>query len=257
MTSRIWVALALVWLLSACSVNADGETGFSMHDPVREAEATRVAIAAQDETAQRAVERQITQAQADKAKVEAEAARNALPAITLRNTLIYTGSGVGVVVLLVGSAFAVVAWMNKRATAIYPNTAGLYPVIVKRSWNGVTIVHDPNRALGPTTLYTTPGLASMAFDKLGLPCEQPMAAFPSPGSEQAMLQVATQAQAVGLMTAATSKGEEGVRVAQVAKKLVGSPAMLDNATARMPTVRVVDSSDEIERAVRVYLSEGK
>jgi hypothetical protein len=206
--------------LASCTVKAGG---FETHDPVREAEATRVAIAAQDESARRAVERQILAAQADKAWMEAEAMRQAVPAATLRNMLVYAGTGIGVVVLAIGSAFAVVAWLNKRATAVYPNGAGQYPVIVKRSWNGVTIVHDPNRALGPTTIYTTPSLVDVVLRKGN---QSPAAQFPASGSEGSMLQLATQAQAIGLVAAASRNATRGgERAEQLAQTLLNRPAM--------------------------------
>jgi hypothetical protein len=235
----------ILMLLTACNVKAGG---FEMRDPVREAEATRVAMAAQDESARRAVERQIVQAQADKARTDAEAARNALPAATLRNALIYTGTGTGVLVLAVGCAFAAVAWLNKHATSVYPNSAGMYPVIVKRSWNGVTIIHDPNRALGPTTIYTTPGPANLLLKKAE---QKPAAQFPMAGSEGAMLQLATQAQAIGLVAAATRNNhgdESNMRQAgQLAQTLISRPAIC----APLPPVRV--SSLEASRVERLLL----
>lgn len=232
--SRGWLILAALivcmLILAACDVQA-GE--FKLRDPVREAEATRVALAAQDEAARRAIERQIVEAQADKARADAEATRNAIPAITLRNALIQTGLGVGVLVLAIGSAFAVVAWLNKRAVSIYPNSAGMYPVIIKRLWNGITIVHDPNRALGPTTIYTAPSLPAMLLGKGEQP---PSAHFPAPGSEGTLLQLSTQAQAIGLMAAVTRKngGEVDARQAgQLAQALINRPAI----AAPLPPVR--------------------
>ena len=228
--------------LSAC----DARTS-SRPDPVREAEATRIAMATKDESARRALERQLLQAQADKAQADAEATRNALPAATLRNMLLYTGVGVSVLVLAVGSAFAAVAWLNKRATSVYPNDAGQYPVIVKRSWSGVTIVHDPNRALGPTTIYTAPSLAGMLSGRKG---QLPAAQFPMPGSESSMLQLATQAQAVGLVAAATrnSLGVGDPRQAgQLAQALIERPAL----SAPLPPVRL--SSLEPSHVERLLL----
>jgi hypothetical protein len=218
-----------------------------VRDPVREAEATRVVLAAQDESARRAIERQVVEAQAEQAWVEAEAVRSALPAATLRNTLMYMGVGVGALVLVVGSAFACVAWLNKRATSVYPNNAGQYPVIVKRTWGGVTIVHDPNRALGPTTIYTTPSVAGWVWDKA-----RPLAAaqFPAAGGEGSLLQLATQAQAIGLMAAATRKSgsEDTARhVEQLAQALINRPVI----SAPLPPVQV--SPLEVSHVERLLL----
>lgn len=237
----LWLAGCLLALTGCFTIDERG-----VRDPVREAEATRVAIAAQDESALRAVERQIVEAQADKARVEAEAVRQALPAAALRNMLVSTAAGVGALVLAVGSAFAVVAWLNKRATTIYPDSAGMYPVIVKRSWNGVTIVHDPNRALGPTTIYTAPSLAGVLWGHKPLPAT----CFPQPGSEGAMLQLSTQAQAIGLVAAATrrSASESDVRRAeQLAQALINRPAI----SAPLPTVR--PSPLEVSHVERLLL----
>ncbi len=242
------VLFACLMLLPSCNIKAGS---VEIRDPVREAQATRVALAAQDESARRAVERQILEAEADKAAVDAQASRNALPAASLRNTLIATGLGVGVLVLAVGSAFAAVAWLNKRATSVYPNSAGLYPVIVRRSWNGVTIVHDPNRALGPTTIYSVPSAVGLL---LGQKERGPQAQFPTAGSENSLLQLSTQAQAIGLMAAATrnSKGGSDTRPAeQLAQALLARPALC----APLPPVRV--SPLEPSHVERLLLENGE
>jgi hypothetical protein len=225
--------------LTGCNVKAGT---LELSDPVREAEATRVAIAAYDESAQRAIERYAAQAQADQAWSEAEAARNALPATTLRNTLVATGIGTGTLVLVIGSALALVAWLNKRAACIYPNDAGIYPVIVRRTWNGTTIVHDPNRALGPTTIYTTPTI----FNQLTAG-QVATAQFPQAGGENAMLQLSTQAQAVSLLAATTRNQNEAHQARQLAQNLFGRPAIC----APLPPVK--PSSLELSHVERLLL----
>lgn len=55
-----------------------------------------------------------------------------------------------------GSAAVVYAW--RKAEEIRPDDAGLYPLI-RIDRPGVTVIHDPNRAIAPTTVYTTPELA--------------------------------------------------------------------------------------------------
>ncbi|MBN1890431.1 MAG: hypothetical protein JW850_20730 [Thermoflexales bacterium] len=249
--------VVLVTALAACQVELDG-SGLVVRDPVREAEATRVATAARDEAARRAIERQALQAQADQARAEAEATWNAVPAATLRNVLIFTGTGTGVLVLFVGSAFALVAWLNKRATAIYPNRTGQYPVIVRHGLGWVAF-HDPNRGLGPGSIYRTPtvfeqaanaaaALASaiVAIRRGEMPALSPTgitAHYPLPGSESTMAQLATQAQAVSLMAAAT-RGDENPRVKQqvglVARSLISPASQLRPA---LPPVTVLQAED--------------
>ncbi len=249
------LAFVTLVLLAGCNIKAGG---LEIRDPVREAEATRVAITAQDESARRAVERSILEAQADKAHAGAQAERNALPAATLRNALIYTGIGVGVLVLAVGSAFAIVAWLNKRATSVYPNCAGQYPVIVKRSWNGVTIVHDPNRALGPTTIYTTPSVVGQLLRQ----SQTAQAQFPQPGSEEAVRQITTQAQA-GQVMAALAHGARGNPSLQqaAADKIVHAAdpkALMESAIhPQLPPITVITDPQEVARFKQVYVLEAQ
>jgi hypothetical protein len=202
----------------------DGQNLVNVHNPVQEAQATRVAQASADEAAARELERQAK-----------EAAR---PALALRNTLMALGVGVGVLVLTVGSAFAAVALVNKRATAVYPNNAGLNPVIAftERSWNGVTIVHDPNRTLGPTTIYqerpyrflrSTPQRSAG-----GQTCQ---VLFPQPGSEPAVVQITGQAQ-VAQIAAAQNRWPRLPPVAGRMTVREGGTTLPPPPTARMPAI---------------------
>lgn len=158
------IGLSLIGLILAAGlfVSVSGVEGWGFSNPQARARAAEIELRAQ-------VGAELARIQQDAARTNNEIARSSAASAVLRNTLAYFGVGVGVLILAVGSAFAVVAWINKRATSVYPNSAGLYPVIVKRSWNGVTIVHDPNRALGPTTIYTTPSLAAPLANLLGAP----------------------------------------------------------------------------------------
>ena len=157
----------------------------------------------------------------------------------------YVGGGLAVLVLTVGAAFALVAWLNKRATSIYPNLAGQYPLVVKRLWNGV-IVHDPNRALGPTTIYTAPSLWSALFDGLLATQPEAIAQFPQPGSEQAMLQVASQANAIGV-TAAANRWPQVQIGGSGGASVRGAPGIgALPPVGRMPAIRVVDDRSAID-----------
>jgi len=259
--------LLMLMVLVGCHQITLDQGGFDMRDPVREAEATRVAIAARDESAQRAVERQILEARLDKEKADAQAAQNALPAATLRNTLIYTGVGTGVLVFIVGSAFAVVAWLNKQATTVYPNETGQYPVIIRKGLGWIAF-HDPSRGLGPGSVYNTPTVfgqvANAAISLAGLIVavrkgEMPQilpatmtADYPLPAGEGTMAQLATQAQAVSLMAAATrGDGDPQVKrqVGLVARSLI-SPA--SQARPALPPVTVL-SAEDAESFIRELL----
>ncbi|MBN1889421.1 MAG: hypothetical protein JW850_15610 [Thermoflexales bacterium] len=206
----------------------DGQSLVAMHNPVQEAQATRVALAAADEASARELERQAV-----------EAAR---PALALRNTLAALGVGAGALVLTVGLAFAAVAWVGKHASAVYPNGAGLYPVIVRRTWNGVTIMHDPNRALGPTTVYQVPTwLDRLARGRAG---DSPLrVSFPQPGSEAAVVQITGQAQ-VAQIAAAQNRWP---RLPPVAGRMTvhEGERMPPAPTTRMPAVRVIQDPEQI------------
>ncbi len=218
-------------LLAGHTVTVGGEGSLvNVHNPVQEAQATRVALAAADEAAARELERQAVEAVG--------------PALALRNTLMAVGAGVGALVLAVGSAFAAVAWVNKRATAVYPNSAGLYPVIVRRSLDGVTIVHDPNRALGPTTVYQVPTwLDRLARGRIG---DSPLqVSFPQPGSEPAVMQITGQAQ-VAQIAAAQNRWPRLPPVAGRMTVREGGERMLPVPTTRMPAVRVIQDPEQIE-----------
>lgn len=219
--------------------------GGRIYNPQAEAQATRTAQLAADEAAAREIERQAQQAEAD-------AAMAARPAMAARNAMAALAGGAGALVLVVGGAFALVAWLNKRATAVYPNAAGQYPVIVRRGWGWITF-HDPNRGLGPAAVYKTPTmldqLASVVLAlRTGAQLErqQPEASFPAPGSEGAMVQIASQAQA-GQVAAAQNRWPRlpnvvGGRISvseRGASGLADSPTLPEPAS-RMPQITIID-----------------
>lgn len=172
---------------------------------------------------------------------------------------------IGGLVVFVLTGLGAVAWVNRKANSVYPNAAGQYPVIIRKVGNTLTM-HDPNRGLGPTAVYTAPGLIerigyAIAIAR-GLPAPQPGigAAFPTPGSEPTMAQLATQAQAVGLMAAAT-RPQSILPVGEVRKqedtlKLV--QAVAGNLTApRMPSITVIDDPQKLIETRQMLLeSEG-
>lgn len=244
----ILISLGLV----GCTVDVASRR---IYNPQAEAQATRMAKLSEDEVAKRAIERQVLQAGADKARVEADAAEAARPALVARNVLIALGLGVAVVVILVGSAFVLVAWLGKRATSVYPDEKGQYPVMIRRGF-GWLVMHDPNRGLGPSAVYRTPTTLHVVADVVHYlrtgkaESAQLDAAFPQPGSEATMAQIAGQAQAVGLMAAATRPagilGQPGIdrkEARQLAGEAMRKTSVLPET---MPVVRVIDDPQRIQ-----------
>ncbi len=234
------------------------DSGLAWRDPQSEARAAAIAQESADMAAQRAVERRALELQND---VE----QRAQPAAVLGKALTYTGLGLGALILAVGLAFAGVAWANKHATSIYPNAAGQYPVIVRRGFGWVTF-HDPNRGLGPAAVYRTPTmldvLASAVATVRGLAAPRPQvqASFPAPADQEAMLQVASQAQAVGLMAAATrpsgilnSAAPHPKEARQLVKEMVQGtgPAL----SGRMPAIRVIDDQAQADKLLMLFEGE--
>jgi hypothetical protein len=93
-----------------------------------------------------------------KAKTEVEAQPSEAAGKSIGYLLGWSGLGVGALILVIGLAFGVVAWVNKRATIIYPNKQGQFPLLPEHG-PGYTVYHDPNRALGPGTVINRPGIA--------------------------------------------------------------------------------------------------
>lgn len=201
------VAVFIVGLMAASYSPGNITLGtLNVHDPRIDAQATAISQAAKDAAIQRAVETQKLQAQADKEKVEAEATKQAQTWLVWRNRLIAGGIGLGVLLLCVGVASAAVKWLDKEASSIRPNQQGIYPVVVKNFRGGV-VVHDPNRAIGPTTIYTLPGMVENMAHAANLQLAQPGVSSPM-DNEQAQLQITSQAQAIALLAAATPQKAE-------------------------------------------------
>lgn len=283
--------------LTACAAVIDSE-GAKIGDPARFAEATHIAEmsqAAAQATAQAVsieatrqtarIEAEATAAaithakqQAEADKVRAGAAIEQARAVTEQNAqgaalagkstlylLGYAGLGVGGLVLAVGLAFGVVAWVNKRATSVYPDKRGQFPVIVRRGLGWVAF-HDPNRALGPAAVVRTPtaldALAGVAVATVralregntpSLPTAEPAAAFPLPGSEAALLQIATQEQAAQVRVAEQSGRPKFMLTVSTPEQ----PTTRQSAArGRMPAITMINDPAQIERFERKLLTDG-
>jgi len=272
------LAVFALTLFAGCAMVAD-DAGLKVGNPKDFAEATHIARLSQEAVyaTEQAVRFEATRqtasvratatsqaiaayafrAEADIARARADAEQNAQPAAAAGKALAYLGVGVGVLVLLVGMAFASVAWVGKRATTIYPDKRGQFPVVVRRGPGWVTF-HDPNRALGPATLVRTPTLLDAAAGvilaiKAGKPTTEVQAAFPLPGSEGAMLQIATQQQAAQVRIAenpdlpklmfSVSQPEQG-------------QARQSAARGRMPNVTLINDPRAIETFEQKLLAGG-
>ena len=143
-------------------VSVAGVEGWGFSNPQARARADAIELQAQ-------VDAELARIKQESAKTNNEIASASASAAILRNAIIYSGTGLAVAVLAIMGAFSLGHWIDKRATSIHADANGIFPVIVKRSWNGVTIVHDPNRAIGPTTIYTAPSFPSPLARLLGAP----------------------------------------------------------------------------------------
>ncbi|MBC7249303.1 MAG: hypothetical protein H5T62_03390 [Anaerolineae bacterium] len=127
--------------------------------------------------------------------------------------------GLIVLAFLGGLAYAAVRLALKRATTIYPDHSGLYPVVQCRVGNS-RVFHDPNRTPVATTVYTPQGVTFVASPD------------PSPGQ----LQVTGQAQVAQALRAAAS----GVGLPPAtAEKIVGGGPQ-DPLVRPLPPVEVWD-----------------
>lgn len=249
---EVLMLVALIVGAAACAMSAS-LTGYTfdltdgrIYNPQAEAQATRVALLAADEARARSIEM-------DAAQVETDAVEDAKAALVARNVMVAMAMGVGALVLVIGGAFVVLAWMGKRATAIYPNAAGQYPVIVRRGFGWITF-HDPNRGLGPAAVYKVPTLldqvaaVALAIAERRAPqLPAPAADFPATAQEGTMAQIATQAQA-GQVAAAQNKWPKSPlwlgRLTQGGRGGDEPPVVIEPA-ARMPQITVVNNPQEV------------
>ena len=135
-----------------------------------------------------------------KAKTEVEAQPAEARGKAMAYLLSWAGLGAGALVLMIGLAFGIVAWVNKHATSVYPNKAGQFPVIITKG-PGYVALHDPNRGLGPGAIIRTPGLIERAAYGIAMargnaPMLEPGTEYPQTAGEPAMLQIGVGAQAV-------------------------------------------------------------
>jgi hypothetical protein len=120
---------------------------------------------------------------------------------------------------------------------VYPNGAGLYPIREGRI-GGVKVFHDPNRALGGSTLYATGGR--------NIRVQHPL----PPGQEVAQQQITAQAQVAQAVRAAVS----GSSPLPPAQNLPADLLVAGRLSRPMPEVR--ELAWEPSHIERLLLQEG-
>lgn len=203
-----WVAMAVVaaLLLAGCNKPQDYAAADGMRQKSADASADAAVI---------------------RAAREAELAAS-MPTTVARDGLVNVGVGVGAAILAIGGALAVVAFVRRRAVSVYPNAAGQYPLVVERDWRtGNMLVHDPNRALGASTLYTGAG-------------QKPMLVSAPMGADVGVqAQITTQAQAHQLLVAGTRTAAAPADPIAVARTISENAFRSVDGLPRMPSIRVI------------------
>lgn len=165
--------------------------------PQDQAEAQRIRQETADAAAAAAQQRQA-------AAVEIEAAQRTLPVRVARDAMLQTAIGLagalGLGILVVGGSVVLVEALRVRASTVYPNSAGQYPIVVRHSATGQTVVYDPSRALGPVAVIQAPGRVASR-----LAGGEPRVSLPVGTDHQTQARITSQAQAAGLLVAATRK----------------------------------------------------
>lgn len=223
---RFWVGLLLGLIVICCLAGCAAPPS-----PQDYAEAEAIRQRSADEAAHAAIDRA-------QAAVTLGAAQDAQPSLTARYVLLNLGAGLGGLLLLVGGALAVAAWLYKQASTVYPNAAGQYPLIVQRSrLTGETIIHDPARMLGPAAIYTS-------HDRMRRWVQAEPAELQAPVATDHVTQarITSQAQAAGLLVAAT-RGSAAPQ-ARPMVEAVARQAFGENALPRMPVVEVIEGSSD-------------
>lgn len=183
-----WVAVVVMALLLASCAGEPSPQDLAEAQRMRQETADQAAAAAQAREAY---------------AVEIEAARQTLPARVARDAIIQVAGAFALAVLVVGGAAAVVSWLGVRASIVYPNAAGQYPIVVRHSATGQTVVYDPSRALGPVAVIQAPNRVQRQVSG-----GDPVVSLPVGTDHRTQAQITTQAQAAGLIVAATRKGAD-------------------------------------------------
>jgi len=123
----------------------------------------------------------------ERASIDLQLARTMLPFKVAFRVLL----GLAFLLISGGLGWGAVRWLNHRANTVYPDRAGLYPILEERIGQ-TKVFHDPNRTLGGSTVYATGGQA--------IDVRHPL----PKGQESAQHQITGQAQAAQALRAAVS-----------------------------------------------------
>jgi hypothetical protein len=135
------------------------------------------------------------------------------------------GASIVLVAVIGGLGVAVVRWALRRAGTIYPDQAGIFPLL-KLRLGAAVVVHDPNRAPTATTAYVA---GRERPDVRVLHVTQD-------GSEAGQFQITSQAQAVQAIAAATRKDGMTPQARHLVER-IADPRPL---SAPLPEVEVLD-----------------
>lgn len=163
------------------------------------------------------------EAAAAEAWTAAAAKEAARPATEAKLRMIEFSIGGSIAILTIGASMAMVIFLNVRASTIYPNADGHYPIIVDRR-KGRLLTVDTSRGLGPVMIEGQDGTFT----------------FPLPGSEASQLQIATNAQAAAVMIGVARKAEGEAVLERVAR-----------ASANLPAPRFAEPSSDSLKLVYV------
>jgi hypothetical protein len=166
------------------------------------------------------------EAEADKAWTDANTSRASASATIARKMVeeeIRMGAVTVLVIGLVGcilllgffTSTGVGNWIRIRLSSVYPNAQGIFPVLIRQvesRGQRFIIAHDPNRQLGPTTIYHIQ------------PGEPPRSTHELPADSRPLLEVTTNAQRAATI-AAIAPHVKGSQIAEVlpAPKMIGQP----------------------------------
>jgi hypothetical protein len=176
------------------------------------------------------------EAVAAQAWVEARAAEQSQEQMAQAARIRVLGLNIAAAVACVGLALALVTWANVRARVVYPNASGQYGLLVDRRRNGELWVLDPARMLGPALIVEDANLAVHA------PLSAPV---------EAHLQLATQAQAAGVMTGLAAVSDPAVNMAERMKSAAQAlPAPTFAQTGDMPRFIFVSDPSRHAQAKR-------
>jgi hypothetical protein len=225
-------------------------------------EATRIAVVGEGQAQlqlDQARANHVLEVQREAAQIQADTARQvsdiradefAKIAATARDVIVWAAFAIGALLFFWGFTRAIVLWASNRASQVYPNEAGQWPVLVQRD-----MTHDINRMPVSTLQVLNPSLRDKWLAlKAGQPLPQPQVVMVAPLDAQSQLQVTTQSQAISIMAGATRGGGDA-RLKTAAIEKADKLMHAETAIEPMPRIVVLDDDAEVER-IAALIGEG-